>query len=121
MSLITRTNKKNIDTILEELLKQGEVLQNEQKSIKTSLQDVQLRLEKSYQKVGLKRFNAFGKGDGEQQSFVLAFLDGKNDGVVVNFIYVHDGIRVYSKKVKAGKGEVHELSDEEKEAVIQAV
>ena len=69
--------------------------------------------------MGLVRFNAFGKSEGEQ-SFVLALLNELGSGVVINFIYIHEGIRVYAKPVKAGKGEQHELSSEEKEAVLYA-
>jgi hypothetical protein len=65
------------------------------------------------------RFNAFGKTEGEP-SFVLALLNEHNSGVVVNFIYIHDGVRIYAKKVSDGKGEKHELSAEEKDAVTQA-
>jgi len=118
--LISRTKRKSIDEILDEILKQGEIISKEQQILKKELQDVQLHLKNSIQKIGLTRFNAFGKAEGEQQSFVLALMNENNNGVVVNFIYIHEGIRVYSKTIKAGKGEKHELSAEEKEAVEKA-
>lgn len=118
--LISRTKRKSIDEILEEILRQGEIISKEQHMLKNGLQEVQLHLKNSFQKIGLIRFNAFGKSEGEQQSFVLALLNEYNSGFVVNFIYIHEGMRVYSKTVKAGKGEHHELSAEEKEAVEKA-
>ena len=62
------------------------------------------------------RFNPFERSGGEQ-SFVLALLNNLNSGLVINFIYTREGLRTYIKKVKAGKGEKYELSEEEKEAI----
>jgi len=71
------------------------------------------------QKTGLVRFNPFGDMGGNQ-SFVIALLDQKNDGFVVSSLFVKDGNRVYAKAVKKGKSD-HSLSNEEKEAIAQAV
>ncbi len=68
------------------------------------------------QKIGLARFNPFERVSGDQ-SFVVALLDQENNGLTINFIYTRDGLRVYTKKVKAGKGEEYDLSDEEKKAI----
>jgi hypothetical protein len=68
------------------------------------------------QKVGLVRFNPFEKTGGEK-SFVITFLNYENSGIIINFIYTRDGLRVYSKKVRNGKGEEFELSEEEKKAI----
>ena len=68
------------------------------------------------QKIGLTRFNPFERVSGDQ-SFVVALLDQENNGLTINFIYTRDGLRVYTKKVKAGKGEEYDLSDEEKKAI----
>lgn len=44
----------------------------------------------------------------------------KKDGIVLNFIYTHEGVRIYTKIVKMGKGEAYELSAEENEAIHSA-
>ena len=119
VQLTSRTRRRSIDDILDEVIRQAEVVEHNQQDLKKELDEVQSHLKGSYQKMGLVRFNAFGKSEGEQ-SFVLALLNELGNGVVVNFIYIHDGIRVYAKSVKTGKGEQHELSIEEKEAVQQA-
>lgn len=72
-----------------------------------------------FKKVGLIRFNPFGRTEGEK-SFVIALLDGVNNGLVINFIHTHEGIRIYAKKVKEGKGEEYPLAEEEKQAVEKA-
>jgi len=40
---------------------------------------------------------------------------------VINFMYIPDGVRVYTKKIKEGKGETLELTQEELEAIAKAV
>lgn len=118
-ALTTRTRRRSIDEILDSILKQSESVDKNQEALKKELGEVQSHLKGSVQKIGLVRFNAFGKSEGEP-SFVLALLNDRNDGVVVNVIYIHDGVRIYPKLVKNGKGEKHELSDEEKEAIDKA-
>lgn len=117
--LTTRTRRRSIDEILDAVLRQAETVEKNQVDLKKEISQVQSHLSGSFQKLGLVRFNAFGKTEGEP-SFVIALLNERNDGVVMNFIYVHDAVRVYAKQVKAGKGDKHELSGEEKEAVEKA-
>jgi hypothetical protein len=57
---------------------------------------------------------------GGNQSFVIAFLDQKNNGFVISSLFVKDGNRVYTKEVKDGKSD-HTLSSEEKEAIEKAI
>ena len=69
-----------------------------------------------FQKIGLVRFNPFERVGGEQ-SFVIALLNNLNSGLVINFIYTREGLRTYIKKIREGKGEKYNLSNEEQEAV----
>ncbi len=69
-----------------------------------------------FYKIGMVRFNPFERSGGEQ-SFVIAVLDKQNNGLVINFIYTRDGLRTYSKKVKNGKGQEYDLSEEEQKAI----
>ncbi len=115
-NLISRTRKERLDEILDSLLDQDRKNFNEieliKKEFKKEVESSKLHL----QKVGLIRFNPFDRAGGEQ-SFVVAFLDEQDSGIILNFIYTRDGLRVYTKKVKQGKGEEYDLSDEEKKAI----
>jgi hypothetical protein len=71
------------------------------------------------QRVGLVRYNPFEETGGNQ-SFALAMLDAKGDGVVVSSLHARAGTRVYAKNVSNGKSDAA-LSDEESEAVRQAL
>jgi len=68
--LTSRTRRRSIDEILDAVLKQGKSNETNQQELKKELDKVQSHLKHSYQKMGLVRFDAFGKSEGEQ-SFVL--------------------------------------------------
>ncbi len=74
---------------------------------------------KSVHKISLLRFNPF-KDIGGDQSFALALLDGKNDGIVISSLHTREGTRVYSKPIKKGVGDGYALTDEETRAIEEA-
>ena len=118
-NLISKTRKNNIDEILDELLNRDKQTKQELEIIKKELK---IEMEKSllhFQKVGLIRFNPFERSGGDK-SFVISLLNYENSGIVINFIHTRDGLRVYSKKIKNGKGEEFELSEEEKKAIVSS-
>ena len=71
------------------------------------------------QKVGIVRFNPFADTGGAQ-SFVIALLDKKNNGLVMTSLYARTGNRWYIKEVVAGKGKALALSKEEEAAIDNA-
>lgn len=66
------------------------------------------------------RFNPF-KDVGGDQSFAIAMLDGKNNGVVITSLYTREGTRVYSKSISSGKSEKYPLTEEEKQVIKLAM
>ena len=115
-SLISNTRKHKIDEILDELLMIDKKTKEELEVVKKELHEEIKKSILHIQKVGLVRFSPFEKSGGEK-SFVITFLNYENSGIVINFIHTRDGLRVYSKKVKNGKSEEFELSEEEKKAI----
>src|SRR3989344_4372135 len=75
--------------------------------------------EKTFQKIGVIRFNPFDNLGGNQ-SFVIALLDRQNNGFVISSLFIKEGSRVYAKLIKEGKSE-HSLSGEEQEALKRAM
>lgn len=65
----------------------------------------------SVQKVGFVRFNPF-QDTGGDNSFVLALLDRKQNGVLISSLYMREGIRLYAKRVEGGRTK-QQLSEEE--------
>ncbi|MBM3205568.1 DUF4446 family protein [Candidatus Shapirobacteria bacterium] len=117
--LVNGANKKDLKSILEELLKN---FQKESVRISDLIKEIQkLQKENLYniQKVGLVRFNPFSETGGNQ-SFSLAILDGEDSGLVLTSLHSREITRIYSKPVKKGKAESFELSAEEKQAIKAA-
>lgn len=71
------------------------------------------------QKIGLLRFNPFHDTGGDQ-SFILALLDSHDTGVVISSLHTRTGTRWYAKGVLSGRGQEHELSNEEQKAIKSA-
>ncbi len=69
-------------------------------------------------RVGVVRFNPF-EDTGGNQSFALALLDARNDGVVISSLHSRQQTRVYLKSIAGGRAEAA-LSDEESEALRRA-
>jgi len=74
---------------------------------------------KSFQKVGIVKFNPF-KSMGGNLSFAAALLNALNEGIVISGLHNRESTRTYIKEISCGK-EKPEFSSEEKEAVENAV
>lgn len=119
LNLTIRTKKRTIDEVLDALLNEESAIKKEQDMIKNTLYNLQNEIKLSYHTIGIVRFNAFDKMQGEL-SFVLALLNSKKSGIVLNFIYTQEGYRIYTKMVTEGKSNEYELSEEEKNAILKA-
>lgn len=112
-------SQKSLKTVLEELIKNGELNKKDIEYLK----EYSLKLEKEgllhIQKVGLIRFNPF-KDTGGDQSFILSLIDGHDTGVIISGLYSRSGTRWYAKKIVDGKSLEHELSEDEKKALKEA-
>ena len=73
---------------------------------------------RSIQKTSLVRFNPF-RDTGGDQSFVLAFLDNHDNGLLMTSIHGREGTRVYVKPIEYGTSK-YSLSKEEKAALNAA-
>ncbi len=118
-NLVSKTKKYKIDDILDKLLENEGKLEKAVGEIRKDLTETISQSKFHLQKIGLVRFNPFERMTGEQ-SFVIALLDKDDNGIIVNFIYTHDGLRAYTKKVNRGKGVGYQLSDEEEKAIRES-
>ena len=118
IDIFFKNGDKDIESLLTNQLKR---LDKQEKSTEKILEEI-LRLnnfsQKSFQKLGLVRFNPF-KNIGGDQSFSVALLDLDDNGFVISSIYGQDGNRIYAKPIADSKSE-YVLSDEEKEAINKA-
>jgi adenylate cyclase len=73
----------------------------------------------SLQHIGMVRFNPF-EDTGSDQSFAIALLDDRRDGIVLSSLHGRGQTRVFAKPVEGGESK-HALSDEEAQAIRIAV
>lgn len=75
------------------------------------------RMESTYQKMGLVKYDAFQQMGG-QLSFSLALLNENNDGFIINSVHSTDGCYSYTKQIIAGECSITLGSEESKALAI---
>jgi len=99
--------------------KKSDEIEQKIKEILLEIENLKKNCEKTIQKIGIVRFNPFNELGGNQ-SFVIALLDGKNNGIVISSLFLKEGNRVYAKPIKNGTSD-YVLSKEELEAIERAI
>ena len=90
------------------------------KEVDEHLDIIDENLLKTYQKVGVVKYDAF-KEVGGTLSFVLTLLTKENDGFIMNSMHSNkEGCYIYIKEVKSGEVFVT-LSEEERQSLEQAM
>ncbi|HUV81333.1 MAG TPA: DUF4446 family protein [Patescibacteria group bacterium] len=103
---------------LKEVLKQFKSLKKNFSELSSEFENLKKEHRFSIQKIGIIRFNPFSEVGGDQ-SFSVALLDAKDDGLVITSFYTREGNRVYGKPIKSGKSQ-YALSQEEIKAIEAA-
>jgi len=109
----------NLSQILENLIKKVDIEEKRISQLSSEVARIENLNKLNFQKYALIRFNPFEETGGDQ-SFVAAFLDGQNNGIVISSLHSRNGTRVYAKPVSGTKSTTHEFSKEEKEVVEKA-
>jgi hypothetical protein len=112
-------NAGDLESVLHNLTDELKKLNVSKEETTKYLETVERRLKQSIQHVGIVRFNPFGDA-GSNQSFAIAFLDERGDGVVISSLYSRESVRIYAKPVKNRQSE-YNLTEEEKEAIKKPV
>ncbi|MCK5591340.1 MAG: DUF4446 family protein [Candidatus Pacebacteria bacterium] len=90
------------------------------REIATEIDKINGKLEKSLRGVGIVRFNPFqGAGGGGNQSFAIALLDDKHDGLILSSLYSRERFSAFAKPIKEGNS-TFELTKEESQALQKA-
>jgi hypothetical protein len=95
-----------------------EKMSEDQALIKNQINNIEKRLRRSIQKVGIVRFNPFEDAGGNQ-SFAIALLNEKDSGVVISSLHGREKTMVYAKPIEKRKS-THTLTKEEIEAINKA-
>jgi len=118
-TLVEGAEQKNLEQLILDNTKALRQVMFELNIFRERLEVVEEISEKSIQKIGLQRFNAFDDIGGEM-SYAVALLNKNNDGVIMSSIFARDEARTYCKHVNSGKSQ-HALSVEEQKAIRRAL
>lgn len=110
---------QNLETLIEKALVTQEQDKKQVENIRDEINRLKNESKNYFQKQAFIRFNPF-EDTGGDQSFVIALLDGQNNGFVISSLHSRGATRVYAKAVTDGKSNAHHFSKEEKEVVERA-
>lgn len=111
--------KKDLKSVLEELLSQSGEQTKTIKELSDQIGKLEVESLSHLQKIGFMRFNPFTDTGGDQ-SFILSLLSKENSGVVISSLHSRGTTRLYAKQVLKGKSKGFDLSEEEKKVISQA-
>jgi hypothetical protein len=110
---------RSLESILDAHLDKVYAVSHEVDDLSARATRLEATQRRAFQRSGLVRFNPF-EDTGGNQSFALALLDARGDGVVISSLHSRTGTRVYGKTVTGGRSET-QLSAEEAEALRLAM
>ncbi|EYE88651.1 hypothetical protein Q428_06740 [Fervidicella metallireducens AeB] len=117
--LMKGSSGKNIEDMIIEYNQKVEDALEVSKNIEEIYKNVDERLKKCIQRVGIVRYRAFDDV-GSDLSFSIALLDENNAGVVVTGIYGRNECTTFAKPIENGISK-YDLSEEEKLAIKNAI
>lgn len=105
----------NVEDSLNRFMDRVEEVHSNSLRLENYCNEIERRLLKCFQKIGVVRYNAFDNV-GSDLSFAIALLDANDDGFVVNGVYSRDGSCTYAKPIINGTTK-YVLSAEEMQAI----
>lgn len=111
-SLFPKSGERDIRRKFEEVIEQTVNFKKDIHKLTDKVLEVEGLGLKHVQRVQLSRYNPYDETGGDQ-SFSLALLDNKGNGVVVTSLHARSGTRVFAKPVILGKSSKFRFSDEE--------
>lgn len=109
----------NLEEVITSITDKLKEFKSDHQSLAEKVEDQRLILETTFQYSSVVRFDSGGT-DGGNLSFVFALLDGHQSGMIVTSLHGRERNRIYCKAVVEGVSQT-QLSDEEQEALIQAL
>jgi hypothetical protein len=110
---------KNLESVLLQLLDKVKLTEDGLNQVMKAVEEYKKNGEFHLQRWSLLRYKAFSNTGGDQ-SFSLALLDSKGNGVVLSSIYGREESRVYAKSIQEGRS-TYPMSAEEEETLRQAL
>lgn len=118
-SFMEGSDGESIESLIKDTLSDMNSIKNRSISNEKAVKDIYNKLEYTFQKVGVVKYDAFHEMGGKL-SFAICMLDNQDNGYVVNVMHSNTGCFAYVKEIVDGKSFI-ELGGEEQKAVDQAV
>ncbi len=112
-------DSKSLEQDIIGLIEDNNLLKAGVEKNKKNIRVLTKKVESSYQKMGLVKYDAFHQMGG-QLSFSLCLLDDNNNGFIINSVHSTEGCYSYTKEIKAGVSAI-DLGTEEAEALSIAL
>ncbi len=109
---------KDLESYIAWLGKMYKSLDEKHEGMLSSLTVIDNKLKKSVRGVHMLRFNPFQEA-GSNQSFAIALVDENGDGLILSSLYSRERMSIFAKPIVKLES-VHELSDEETQALEEA-
>lgn len=119
MTFMRGKDGKTLEESMKERFAEVEAILKYTKQNRLDIQKINKRLESTYQKIGIVKYDAFNEMGGKL-SFALTLLDGNNSGWVINAMHSREGCYTYIKEIVRGESYI-ELAEEEAESLEQAI
>ncbi|NNU78436.1 DUF4446 family protein [Clostridium estertheticum] len=117
--LMRGVDNKNLEDMVVSYLDKVDEVKDQNRNVRQMYERIDEDLKTCIQKTSIIRYKAFDDM-GSDLSFSIALLDGNSNGFILTSIYGRDESTTYAKPVDKGISR-YELSDEESEALEQAV
>lgn len=110
---------KSLEQDIVRLYEDNQLLKTGMTENKRDIRTIRKQLTKTFQKVGIVRYNAF-QTMGGNLSYSLVLMDENNDGFILNTIHSTEGCYSYTKDIVNGNCNIA-LSPEEQKAIDMAM
>jgi len=108
-------SSKNLRELVTRSITDQKILNQRINKDEASIEEIVKIIQGSYQKFSMIRYNPFRETGGDQ-SFSMALLDLRDNGIVITSIHGREVDRIYAKEIINGKSK-NNLSAEEIEAI----
>ena len=106
---------KSLEEILSKIVNDNKKVKIQSKNNIDAILEMKKQIKYCFQKIGIVKYDSF-RGMAGKLSFVVAVLDQKNNGFIMNCMHTQDGCYTYMKEIIHGEVE-GVLSEEEKQAL----
>ena len=111
---------RSVEDEIYDIFDEQRIIRDENEQNRRDINDINRRMNKTFQKIGLHRYDAFNIGGGKL-SFSLCLLDENDNGFLMNSVHSTDGINyAYVKDIRNGLSD-SDMSEEERIALEMAL